>query len=185
MKNWQSILDGFKDVRVLVVGDVMLDRYWWGSVTRVSPEAPVPVVKLDRVTNLAGGAANVAANVSSLGAKALLVGAIGDDETGRALAETLAQNKVDSEHLVRLANRPTTTKTRIVAHQQHVVRVDDEDAQPLDDRQAENVWRVAAELLENVDVVILSDYNKGCLCAAVLSNLIKAARRLEKPSTLR
>ncbi len=181
MKEWKQILDRFEGVRVLVAGDVMLDRYWWGTVSRISPEAPVPVLKLEKVTSTAGGAANVAANVASLGATAFLVGAIGADECGRLLPEVLANCNVAAENLVRLANRPTTTKTRIVAHQQHVVRIDDEDAQPLDHKNAETVWRKIEQILPEVDVVILSDYAKGCLCQSVLANTIETARQLGKP----
>lgn len=181
MKEWQQILDKFADVRVLVVGDVMLDRYWWGTVSRISPEAPVPVLKLERVTSTAGGAANVAANVASLGAQAVLVGAIGTDECGRMLPQILARSNVGGEHLVALPNRPTTTKTRIVAHQQHVVRIDDEDNLPLDDSQAETVWQRIQKVLPEADVVILSDYAKGCLCDSVLANTIETARAAKKP----
>ena len=181
MKDWEQILDRFDGVRVLVAGDVMLDRYWWGTVSRISPEAPVPVLKLEKVTSTAGGAANVAANVQSLGAQAFLVGAIGADEGGRLLPEVLASCKVAADNLVSLVNRPTTTKTRIVAHQQHVVRIDDEDAQPLDAKNAQAVWKKIEQILPDVDVVILSDYAKGCLCQSVLANTIETARRLGKP----
>ena len=181
MKDWQEILSKFAAVQVLIVGDVMLDRYWWGTVSRVSPEAPVPVVKLERVTATAGGAANVAANAASLGAQSFLVGAIGNDESGRSLPAVLEQCNVSAANLVTLENRPTTTKTRIVAHQQHVVRIDDENALPLDHEQAAAVWQKINELLPEIDVVILSDYAKGCLCDHVLTNTIETAKRLNKP----
>jgi rfaE bifunctional protein kinase chain/domain len=181
MKNWREILAGFDRVKVLVVGDVMLDRYFWGTVSRISPEAPVPVVKLEKVTLTAGGAANVAANVSSLGAQAFLVGAVSNDEGGRELPKVLAENQVSAEYLVQFENRPTTTKTRVVAHQQQVVRIDDEHADPLNEAQAAAFWRKIEELLPAADVVILSDYAKGCLCDSVLANTIETARKLNKP----
>ncbi len=175
-----EILNRFERVKVLIVGDVMLDRYWFGAVSRISPEAPVPIVRLQRVTNAAGGAANVAANVLSLGGTPFLVGAIGGDETGRALHRVLEQNGVSTKHLVALSNRPTTTKTRIVAHQQQVVRIDDEDDQVLTETESEMVWRKANELLPQIDVVVLSDYAKGCLCGEVTSKVIEAARKAGK-----
>jgi D-beta-D-heptose 7-phosphate kinase/D-beta-D-heptose 1-phosphate adenosyltransferase len=180
MKNWQKTLEKIPDVRVLIVGDVMLDRYWWGSVSRISPEAPVPVVKLERESQTAGGAANVAANVASLGAQAFLVGAIGEDDAGRALPKILEQNRINS-NLVRFSDRPTTTKTRIVAHHQHIVRIDDEESQSLDKTQAEGVWNEASRLIPLVDIVVLSDYAKGCLCDSVLEKVIERARELKKP----
>ncbi|MEP6923410.1 MAG: D-glycero-beta-D-manno-heptose-7-phosphate kinase [Pyrinomonadaceae bacterium] len=180
MKNWQNILNKFADVRVLVVGDVMLDRYFWGTVSRISPEAPVPVVKLEKITQTPGGAANVAANAASLGAKAFLVGAIGADESGRALPQVLAETGVGADYLVKLKNRPTTCKTRVIAHSQQLVRVDDEDSAPLNAEQAEIVWRRIQEILPQTDIVILSDYGKGCLCEMVLANTIETARKLGK-----
>src|SRR4051812_34420911 len=122
----------FKDVSVAIVGDVMLDRYWWGTVERISPEAPVPVVKLERSTLVPGGAANVAANVASLGAKAILVGCCGDDEEGQLLLKKLSESSIDSNHLATSKDRPTPVKTRIVAHSQHVVRVDSESVEAID-----------------------------------------------------
>lgn len=181
MKKWQSILGKFAEVRVLIVGDMMLDRYLWGSVSRISPEAPVPVVKLEKVTETAGGAANVAANVASLGAQVFLVGAIGTDESGLALPRILAENRVASDYLVKLQDRPTTCKTRVVAHSQQLVRIDDEDSTALDNDQAEIVWQKISELLPRADVVILSDYAKGCLCKMILDRTIESARRIGKP----
>lgn len=181
IKNWQNILRKFADVRVLVIGDVMLDRYLWGTVSRISPEAPVPVILLEKTTSTAGGAANVAANVASLGAQPFLVGVIGADEGGRDLPAVLARCDVSADFLVKLDNRPTTTKTRIVAHSQHVVRVDDEHATDLSNEQAEILRNKIAEILPKSDVVILSDYAKGCLCENVLTETIETARRLKKP----
>lgn len=158
----------------------MLDRYWWGTVSRISPEAPVPVVKLEKTELKAGGAANVAANISSLGATSLLVGVTGEDECGRALPQILEQHKVAAKHLISFSNRPTTTKTRIVAHNQHVVRIDEEQAAPLDAEQAQIVRQAADKLMPEADVVVLSDYAKGCLCDSVLSNVIETARKLKK-----
>src|SRR5436309_3476251 len=110
-----DLANAFRKCTVLVIGDIMLDRYWWGTVDRISPEAPVPVVKLDRVSITLGGAANVAANVAGLGAEALLIGTIGNDDESRLLVDHLESLRIASTNLVR-TDRPTSVKTRIVAH---------------------------------------------------------------------
>src|SRR3982751_2697269 len=108
------------------MGDVMLVRYWWGSVSRISPEAPVPVVQLEKTSLAPGGAANVAVNIASLGAVPYLIGVVGDDEEGKYLLSALNKSSISSDLLLTLEDRPTTVKTRIVAHNQHVVRIDNE-----------------------------------------------------------
>lgn len=171
-----EIIKNFGRVNVLVVGDVMLDRYWWGSVNRISPEAPVPVVKVENRTLSAGGAANVAANIRGLGAKPSLVGLIGDDEGGKELCGVLEKIDISSEHLVKLSNRETTVKTRIVAHHQHVVRIDDENIAPLNADESEQLKEKVLSLLDLTDVLLFSDYGKGSLQTELLKNLINAAR---------
>ena len=109
----------------------MLDRYWWGTVERISPEAPVPVVKLQKTSLVVGGAANVAANIAGLGAKPFLIGAVGDDKEAKFFKPFLNTLNISSEYLVKFKNRQTTLKTRIVAHNQHVVRLDQEDTDEL------------------------------------------------------
>lgn len=177
----RGVVNNFQNITVLVLGDVMLDRYWWGSVSRISPEAPVPVVRLERSTLAAGGAANVAANVAGLSARAVLVGLIGDDEGGRELPEVLRAANVSPEHLVKTAGRPTTVKTRIVAHSQHVVRIDNEEETAITDGQSQQVVARVLELLPKVDVLVLSDYAKGLLSVALVRAVIDAARNLGKP----
>jgi D-beta-D-heptose 7-phosphate kinase/D-beta-D-heptose 1-phosphate adenosyltransferase len=181
MQNWREILDKFADVRVLIVGDVMLDRYFWGTVARISPEAPVPVVRLEKQTVTAGGAANVAANVAALGAKSYLLGIIGNDQGASELKQILEQSGVNPSNLIQTSNRQTTTKTRIVAHHQHVVRLDDEKTTPLDALNSEQIRRKVADLLPASDVVVLSDYAKGCLSNAVLAHVIEESRKHGKP----
>src|SRR5687767_14578111 len=126
-----QILEKFEKLKVLVVGDVMLDRYWWGSVTRISPEAPVPIVRLSNTSLAAGGAANVAVNVAGLGATPILVGIVGEDEGASLIPSILASGNVSAEHLIRVGGRSTTVKTRVLAHSQQVVRVDQEDSDPI------------------------------------------------------
>lgn len=176
-----GVTNNFQDITVLVLGDVMLDRYWWGSVSRISPEAPVPVVRLERSTLAAGGAANVAANVAGLSAHPILVGLIGDDDGGRELPEVLRAADVSAEHLIKTAGRPTTVKTRIVAHSQHIVRIDNEEETAITDGHAQQVVARVLDLLPTVDVLVLSDYAKGLLSVALVRTVIDAARNLGKP----
>jgi D-beta-D-heptose 7-phosphate kinase/D-beta-D-heptose 1-phosphate adenosyltransferase len=176
-----NVIDRFDGRSVLVIGDVMLDRYWWGTVSRISPEAPVPVVLHERSTLAAGGAANVAANIAGLSGRPSLVGLIGDDEGGRELPTVLDELGVSTDHLITFENRPTTVKTRIVAHSQHVVRLDKEDAGPISEENEEAITQRVLNLLPSVDVVVISDYAKGMLTPAILSVVISEARKSEIP----
>ncbi|MBK8467139.1 MAG: D-glycero-beta-D-manno-heptose-7-phosphate kinase [Chloracidobacterium sp.] len=171
-----SILDNFANVKILVVGDIMLDRYWWGSVKRISPEAPVPVVELEKSTFAPGGAANVAANIAGLGATAHLVGVIGADNDADTLVTLLKRKGVESDSLVRIAGRPTSVKTRVIAHSQQVVRVDQETTEDFSDEDHESIWKNIAAVLPDVDAIIVSDYAKGLLLPSLLWRLIDSAR---------
>lgn len=169
------MLEKLANVNVLVVGDLMLDRYWWGSVKRISPEAPVPVVDLHKSTFAPGGAANVAANIAGLGASAHLVGTIGDDHDGETLARLLGELGVSPAHLVRSEARPTIVKTRIIAHNQQVVRVDQETRHEMSAADDGKVWAQITARLPDVDIVVISDYAKGLLSDHLISRLIEAA----------
>jgi D-beta-D-heptose 7-phosphate kinase/D-beta-D-heptose 1-phosphate adenosyltransferase len=170
-----DLVDALDGRTVLVVGDVMLDRYWWGTVTRLSPEAPVPVVHKQRSSVAPGGAANVAANVASLGGRPRLVGVIGDDEAGRELVAELGRRGIEPDHLVVEARRSTTVKTRVVAVSQHVVRVDEEDRHPVEGASSTQLGERVAALLDGVSVVVLSDYAKGVLTPALIARAIRDA----------
>jgi D-beta-D-heptose 7-phosphate kinase/D-beta-D-heptose 1-phosphate adenosyltransferase len=170
----------FRNTKVLIVGDVMLDRYWWGSVSRISPEAPVPIVRLKNATLAAGGAANVAANIAGLGAEPVLVGIIGKDAEGSALREQLTTRGVAADHLVAVDDRPTTVKTRVIAHSQQVTRIDQEMDHDLSDSDTSKVLDVIGDRLGQVDAVIISDYAKGLLTTNVLRGVIGSARRAGK-----
>ncbi len=176
-----EIIDAFHRVVVLVVGDVMLDRYWWGSVHRISPEAPVPVVRLEKSTLAAGGAANVAANIAGLSARPLLVGLIGHDEGGRELPGVLHEAGVSAENLCTLPGRATTVKTRIVAHSQHVARIDHEETTPISEAESQQTAAKIIELMPSAHVLLLSDYAKGLLDRSLLRQVIGEARRLKMP----
>lgn len=170
-----DIVDGLGTARVAVVGDVMLDRFVYGDIERISPEAPVPVVKLDRTEEMLGGAGNVAANVASLGGSALLVGLIGADGAG-ACVRRLVSGLGGMDRLVESGDRPTILKTRITARQQQVVRLDEERVGPPSAREREGLLEAATAALGEADVLLLSDYAKGVLAGDMPTRLIALAR---------
>lgn len=169
-------IDELKNTRVLVVGDCMIDRYWWGNVERISPEAPVPVVQLSRTSVVAGGAANVAANVAGLGAEPILIGVCGSDAEAEILANAVVESGVSAEHLIATDDRPTITKTRIVAHGQHVVRIDQESIKPIDPKTEDEVISKIRSAITTCRAIILSDYAKGVLTDRVVRSVIELAR---------
>lgn len=175
-----DIVKKIPSVKILVVGDLMLDRYWWGDVTRISPEAPVPVVRLKDSTYAVGGAANVAANITGLGATVYLAGVIGSDADASTFKDLLSGANISDECVVSSAHRPTTVKTRIIAHNQQVVRVDQETASELDPKDDEMILEGIDRVIEGVDLVIISDYAKGVLTGNILTRLITESRGLGK-----
>ena len=166
-----------KDSRVVVVGDIMLDRYLIGDTERLSPEAPVPVVTVRERHARLGGAANVAMNVAAVGARALLVGVVGDDVDGSTIRQELAVARLDDRHVITVAGRPTTSKTRIIARSQQIVRIDDEIETLLDGTDLERLIRVARDALADADALLLEDYNKGALPPALIAAAMEVARR--------
>ncbi len=150
-----------RDKRVLVVGDVMVDEWVWGRVSRISPEAPVPVVAVDDHSFTLGGAGNVASNLRAIGARVSFAGAVGDDAEGRRVLELLDAQGVERSAVIALDDRPTTRKTRIVAHNQQVVRADWESAEPLGASDRARMCALVAKLAREHDAVVLSDYAKG------------------------
>lgn len=179
-RKFKDILDGFAGRRLAVIGDSMLDRFLWGRVDRISPEAPVPVVRLERESVKLGGAANVAANIRALGAEVTLCGIWGRDEAGQQMKSILAERGIDAAGMIETPDRPTTIKTRIIAHNQQVVRTDRENDQAL----TEGATQQLADLLRaagNFDGFILSDYGKGVLTPLALEEFIQLARQAGKP----
>lgn len=176
----KQIVENFSNLSVLIVGDVMLDRYWWGSVSRISPEAPVPVVNLENSNTVAGGAANVAANVAGLGATPILLGVVGKDAESKLMAEALVNKNIKPDYLIELPNRCTTVKTRIVAHSQQIVRVDQEIKKNLTASEEEILWEKISESFDKCQITIISDYGKGVITENILSRLITKARQADK-----
>jgi D-beta-D-heptose 7-phosphate kinase/D-beta-D-heptose 1-phosphate adenosyltransferase len=174
-------IETFLGKRVLVAGDLMLDRYWSGEVDRISPEAPVPIVRKVSSYGVAGGAANTACNVAALGARVTLFGVTGDDEAGAELRAMLSERGIDCANIPAAPARRTTVKLRIVAHDQQVVRVDDEDTAPIDAGLSDAVVKRAARIMPRMDAVLVSDYAKGFAIAQVVKGIIGAAARHGKP----
>ena len=170
----------FATTRILIVGDVMLDDYLWGSVRRICPEAPVPVVETHERSCRPGGAANAACNVAALGARAYLVGVTGTDEAGQRLRTALAEANIDAGGLIACDDRPTTAKLRVFAHahNQQVLRIDTEQTHPLPHAVAERLAANVERLIPECHALLLCDYAKGVLSADLTARLIEAARRV-------
>jgi D-beta-D-heptose 7-phosphate kinase/D-beta-D-heptose 1-phosphate adenosyltransferase len=177
----EEVRRGFDGRRVVVVGDLMLDRYLWGRVERISPEAPVPVVRLERETETAGGAANVARNLAALGLTVSLAGITGDDGDRAALLRDLTANRIETGAVLAAANRVTTVKTRVVGNHQQMLRIDAERALPLAAPDAERLLAAVAPLLPGAGALVLSDYAKGVLTEPLCQGLIRAAREADVP----
>jgi D-beta-D-heptose 7-phosphate kinase/D-beta-D-heptose 1-phosphate adenosyltransferase len=176
----RALVARFPGRRIVVWGDLMLDRYLWGRVDRISPEAPVPVVEIERESFTLGGAGNVAANLRALGAEAALVGVLGRDAEGDQLLEALAGRGIETGRVVRDPARPTTVKTRIIAHQQQVVRADRERRTDVEGRVAEELLRGLVDEIERADGLIVSDYGKGVITAPAIERALAAAFRRER-----
>lgn len=175
-----AILNRFKDLSVLVVGDLMLDEYIHGVVERISPEAPVPVVLEKQVRMVPGGAGNVVRNLCALGARAFVVGALGQDDGGALLTRLLIETGVRAEDLgvPALAGRPTTRKTRILAGQQQVCRLDRESQEPLSEAARRDLIDSIRRILPSVQGVVISDYDKGVVTPDVIAATVEAAQKL-------
>ena len=173
----QSLFGNLSGKRVAVIGDLMLDRYYWGSVARISPEAPVPVVEVESESSRLGGAANVANNIAALGGVPLMIGVAGDDEAGRALRAIVTENKFPVEGLLVDSTRPTTVKTRVIAHHQHVVRVDREVKHDISEQMQGKVLDVLRKNVKSIDAIIIEDYNKGVIVKNLIHEIIDFAKR--------
>jgi D-beta-D-heptose 7-phosphate kinase/D-beta-D-heptose 1-phosphate adenosyltransferase len=171
------LIQRMRDSRVVIVGDIMLDRYLVGDTERLSPEAPVPVVTVRERHARLGGAANVAMNVAALGARSLLVGVVGDDGDGATIRQELAVARLDDRYVLSVAGRPTTSKTRIISRAQQIVRIDDEVESLLDGSDLERLIKVARDALADADALLLEDYNKGALPPKLIAAVMEIARR--------
>lgn len=179
----ENILDRMRGKRVLVVGDLILDHYLEGLVERISPEAPVPIVSLESSEGrwVPGGAANVARNISSLGGIPVMAGTAGEDREGRLLAELLQAEHIDTRALVLDPQRPTTSKTRVMSGGHQLIRLDREVTRPISPSLQESLLSRVEEMIGELDVMVLEDYNKGMLTPGLISSLIGLASKNNVP----
>lgn len=178
------LLTTLRSKTIAVVGDVMIDRYIWGTVNRVSPEAPVPVVEVESESSRLGGAANVANNITALGAKAFLVGVVGNDRSGEEFRSILEKQGTSAEGIVTDASRPTTVKTRVIAHHQHVVRIDSEEKKDVAADVQERIYAVLEQRIGSLDAIIIEDYNKGVVVRSLIRRIIDLANKHKKIVTI-
>jgi len=174
MQDFDHLFSGFSSIKVAVIGDVMLDTYWWGNVERISPEAPVPVVVLDEKELRIGGAGNVALNTVALGAPTVLFSVIGNDDDGRGLISLLEKNNISTNRIVVSDDRITTNKTRIISRNQHMLRLDAEMTKDITATEQSLLLKSFTEFveIEKPAVVIFEDYNKGVLTEPVIQQLL-------------
>ena len=180
----RAVLNGFAGKRILVIGDLMLDEFVWGKVSRISPEAPVPVVTVTGESYYPGGAANVARNVRELSAEVAVMGLIGADAAGSRLLQLLQDSGIDASAITREEGFSTILKTRVIARNQQVVRIDRERIAPLSDAQAEQSMRYFDRSIAAVDGIIVADYGKGFVTQAVADYICGAARKHGKILTV-
>jgi rfaE bifunctional protein kinase chain/domain len=173
-----SLINSFKGKKILIIGDLILDRFIYGKVNRISPEAPVPVVEVTGENFLLGGAANVANNILALGGVPSLAGIIGRDTAGEVLMKLIREKNINTEGII-ADNRHTTVKTRIIAHNQQVVRFDREDKRRLEGKKIINFKNYITDAIRNHDAVIISDYKKGVITASLVEAIVKSSKKYE------
>ncbi|HOC40794.1 MAG TPA: bifunctional ADP-heptose synthase [Bacteroidales bacterium] len=172
-----------KNKNILIIGDIMLDRYVWGDVVRISPEAPVPVVNVTRIESRLGGSANVALNIQSLGANPLLIGVIGNDASGNEFIKLMKSQKMNTEGLITTSDRQTITKTRIMGNSIQMLRVDEENNKNLPDALRQQVLLRITNLLEKykIDAIVFQDYDKGVIDALLIKHIVQLAKTYNIP----
>ncbi len=177
----RDLINAFPTVQVFVIGDLIMDHFLWGRVRRISPEAPVPVVEVEREDLMLGGAANVAHNIRSLGGRVLLTGVIGRDDDGRRFLKALKKREIPAQGVVLDPGRPTTTKTRIIAHNQQVVRYDREKRDGIAASVRGEVLSFIKKTVASADVVVVSDYAKGLISGPLMKKTVSLCTRAGRP----
>lgn len=183
---WSKLFSNFQSCEVLVLGDVMLDTYWWGHVERISPEAPVPVVAVDKKEIRAGGAANVALNVRALGAVVHMVSIVGEDEAGEELTNLIQQQGIQTQGIIKSSTRRTTNKTRIISRNQHMMRLDEEDTFDINEVDSQLLLGHVDHLLSSgkIKVLIFEDYNKGLLSEQLIQHVLELCKKYQVITTV-
>jgi rfaE bifunctional protein kinase chain/domain len=178
----EKIFDQFNTLKALIIGDVMIDSYLWGSTNRISPEAPVPIVNVQKREQRLGGAGNVALNIQSLGATPILCSVVGNDSEGENLLRLMEINGLSRAGMVQSNHRITTVKHRILAASQHLLRIDSEMDKTIDEEEHELLWKKIENLLPQVQVVIFEDYDKGVIDGSLIEKTIQKANQLQIPT---
>ena len=184
MEKLRRVIPRFSDVKILVIGDLILDEFVWGQVSRISPEAPVPVVWVKSESFMPGGAANVANNIASLGAKVYIAGVVGNDERAGALKEKLIEKGINIDGVITDEGRPTTLKTRVVAHHQQVVRIDREKIEGISTSVLDKIIIYVKSTIDEMDAIIIEDYGKGVISARLLKEVLTIAKIKKKIITV-
>lgn len=177
---FDQISSSFSQQSILVIGDVMLDKFMWGNASRISPEAPVPIISVNKISHSPGGAANVALNLSKLSANVQILGIVGDDNEGAILEDTLLKNGVKTQFITD-AKISTTTKTRIIAHGQQVVRTDYEDIRDVNSDQIKIIKDILDKIISEIDAIIIQDYNKGLLVKDSIKTILEISSEKNIP----
>ncbi len=172
LKKLTNLKKNFVGKRIAIIGDLMLDCYYWGNVSRISPEAPVPVVEIEKEFERFGGAMNVAYNIKTLGGIPFPIGVIGNDNEGKILKSLMKSAEINSNGIIIDSKRPTTAKTRVIANNQHVVRIDKEKTNSISKQTEDKILNTLSKSLKNLDAVILQDYNKGVLTESLIKKVI-------------
>ncbi len=184
MNKLKKMIPKFSDVKILVIGDLILDEFVWGEVSRISPEAPVPVVWVKSESFMPGGAANVANNIASLGAKVYIAGVVGNDERAGILKQGLLEKGIGADGVIEDDSRPTTLKTRVVAHHQQVVRIDREKIDAISAGASDKIIAYIKSVIDEMDAVIIEDYGKGVISSKLLKEVLTIAKKKKKIITV-
>jgi len=184
MNTQNNLINQFENIPVLVIGDVMIDAYLFGNVERISPEAPVPIVAVNKKENRLGGAANVSLNLVALGAKPILCSVIGNDLEANDLLDLLQENNIDASGIIKSNDRITTTKTRVISQNHQMIRIDNEDAANLNHAQTSLLIDKIKELLPLAKIVIFEDYDKGVITEKLIDEITKSANELGIPTVV-
>ncbi len=182
----QELFRSFNKLNVLIIGDVMIDAYMWGNVNRISPEAPVPIVAVNKRENRLGGAANVALNIQAMGANPILCSVIGDDDAAKLFHSLLKDQKLSSKGIINSKKRITTVKTRVISNNHQMIRVDEEIETAINEKDVEALLSQIKKLIisEKIDVIIFEDYDKGCITEDVIKKIIALAKQKNIPTVV-
>lgn len=184
MSNQNKLINQFENIPVLIIGDVMIDAYLFGNVDRISPEAPVPIVAVNKKESRLGGAANVALNLVSLGAKPILCSTIGNDSEGHELIDLLLKSNINAEGIIKDNDRITTVKTRVISQNHQMLRIDNENAEVLNTEQTKLLIAKIETLLPTAKIVIFEDYDKGVITESLIEIITKKANELGIPTVV-